>query len=173
MSSLPQNIFLIGFMGAGKTTIGKKLASKLQYKFIDLDAYIESQSNMTIAEMFVKYGEKEFRIIERDSLRKLMQEPCQIISCGGGTPIFHNNMDSMKAYGVVVYLESNVGKLFHRLKKNRFKRPLIKNLNDLELREFIIKKLEERNPIYREADIVFNTDLGMLDLIELVMAHDS
>lgn len=166
MSEFPKNIFLIGFMGTGKTSLGKKIALKIQRKFIDLDSYIETEMKMSIADLFKKYGENEFRIIERDSLSKLIENNQQIISCGGGTPLFKNNMELMLSNGCVVYIESSIGKLFHRLKRNRIKRPLIADLNDEELLVFIKTKLNERNIVYKKAHLIHNTDDSKEVLIE-------
>jgi shikimate kinase len=150
---MTKHIFLIGFMGSGKSTIGKLLAQDLKYTFIDLDTYIESRHHNTIAELFAKHGEHGFRIIEKESLHELESLQHIVIACGGGTPCFFDNMDWMKSIGVVVFLHCSPDSLFDRLKSEQAHRPLIRDFEPTALKQFIVKKLEERLPYYTQADI--------------------
>ncbi|MEY4727536.1 MAG: hypothetical protein RLZZ390_60 [Bacteroidota bacterium] len=153
----PKLIFLIGFMGSGKSHEGHLLAKHLDLPFIDLDGWIEEQQNRTISEIFRTEGEDSFRNIETAALQQAAHQLLSqsvsstyagIISTGGGTPCFHDNMDWMNANGVTVWLNLPVAVLAMRLSKEKSKRPLIANLNDGELYQFIEKKLEERYPYY-------------------------
>src|SRR5688500_7926474 len=98
-------VFLIGFMGSGKSTVGKKLAQKMTLDFIDLDAYIEKQRQKTISYFFENFGEEKFREIERDALAELLEKDNVVISTGGGTPCFFDNMEKIKKNGISVYIE--------------------------------------------------------------------
>ena len=149
-------IFLIGFMGSGKTTIGKKLAAKLGYGFIDLDAAIEHAEGMYIRDIVGTKGELYFRGVESKTLKQL-ELVDKVISTGGGTPCFFDNMEWMKANGKVVYVELDEAALFSRLKTTNLEhRPLLKGLDDEGLKAFIQTKLAERKEYYLQADIKFN-----------------
>lgn len=151
-----KTIFLVGFMGAGKSTLGKKLAKHFEADFIDLDTEIEKQSGKSIAEIFEVDGETAFRQIESETLRNLPDKEILFVATGGGTPCFHDNMQWMKENGVVIYLNLPASILIGRLKENKEQRPLIKNLTEAELSEYIFKTLEERNHFYEKADILVN-----------------
>lgn len=148
---LAMKIFLIGFMGSGKTSVGKRVAKSLGYKFIDLDKVIESEAGISINEIFDQFGEEHFRTLEKNSLDKLVDSTNTVISTGGGTPCYQNNMHMMNANGITVYLQLNEETLFQRLKDAKVQRPLIKNHSDEELKTFIKDKLKERLPFYSEA----------------------
>ncbi|MEO5582949.1 MAG: shikimate kinase [Saprospiraceae bacterium] len=146
-------IFLIGFMGSGKSTIGKLLAHELKYTFIDLDSYIESSHHNSIAELFAKHGENGFRIIEKEALHELQSLQQIVVACGGGAPCFFDNMDWMKSIGEVIFLHCSPDSLFGRLKYEQAHRPLIRDFEPQALKQFIIKKLDERMPFYTQANI--------------------
>jgi len=150
-------VFLIGFMGSGKTTTGKKLAAKLGLQFVDLDAEIVRQSEFnSIAEMEAARGMDYFREAERDVLQRT-DVVGKLVSTGGGAPCYFNNLEWMKSRGVIVYLEMDEKSIYNRLKQtNLEERPLLKGMNDEQLREFITTKLQERRPFYELADVVFN-----------------
>ena len=149
-------IFLIGFMGSGKTTIGKKLATKLGYEFIDLDAAIEKAEGMFIRDIINEKSEAYFREVETHTL-KLLELSGKVISTGGGTPYYFDNMDWMKTNGTVIYIELDEAALFSRLKTTNLEhRPLLKGLDDEGLKAFIHDKLIEREPYYSKAHIKFN-----------------
>jgi shikimate kinase len=152
-----RTVFLIGFMGSGKTTTGKKLAAKLGLQFVDLDAEIVRQSEYkSIAEIEAARGMDYFREAERDALQSL-DVAGKLVSTGGGAPCYFDNLQWMKSKGVVVYLEMDEKSIYNRLKQtNLDERPLLKGMNDEQLRDFIATKLQERRPFYEQADVVFN-----------------
>ena len=141
-------------MGAGKTTIGKKLATRLGFTFYDLDEYIEKKEGISISEIFENEGERNFRDLEKNYLRELAEKDEVVISTGGGTPCFSENMKFMNASGMTVYLRMSPESLFSRLKNISSKRPLIADKSDDELLSFIREKLQERESFYMESKIV-------------------
>jgi len=158
-------IYIIGFMGSGKSTTGKKLASCLSWSFIDLDKKIEETAGMKIPEIFSEKGESFFRTIESETLRDLVSESNTVISTGGGTPCFDNNMDFMLESGLTVYLRLAAGQLKNRLVNSSKARPLISNIGKDELEDYIHKKLNEREKWYTKAAITvdgYETDIPAL-----------
>ena len=151
-------IFLIGYMGAGKTTLGRALARELGVEFIDLDSYIENRLCKSVSQIFAEKGEEGFRDIERRMLHEAGEFENVIISTGGGTPCFFDNIDYMNAQGVTVFLDVPVERLFIRLSIARKKRPLIMEKNDEELRCFITEQLAKRLPHYSKAKHSFIAD---------------
>lgn len=149
-------IFLIGYMGAGKSTVGKQLARELNVPWFDLDAVITENEEQTIQEIFDKNGESGFRGAERNYLQKIVEaQPNMVLSTGGGTPCFYDNMHFMQQNGTVVYLEMDPGTLAHRLKNSKASRPLIRQIPEDQLKIHIRNHLEERIAIYNDAHIVF------------------
>lgn len=146
------DIFLIGFMGSGKTHWGKIWAKKYQLEFYDLDEIIEKESGHTVAHIFEKEGENRFRELEHKYLRQFEKKRNFLLSCGGGTPCFDENMDWMLAHGLVIYLKAASPYILKRVMEEKEKRPLLKKLNQSELLFFIQHKLEEREPFYRRAN---------------------
>ena len=151
-------IFLIGYMGAGKTTLGRALAAELGVEFIDLDCYIEERFRKTISQIFAEKGEEEFRNIERRMLHEVGEFENVIISTGGGTPCFFDNIEYMNSQGTTVFLDVPVERLFIRLSIARSKRPLIKDKNDEEIKVFIEEQLARREQFYLKADHIFTAD---------------
>lgn len=165
-------IFLIGFMGSGKTHWGKQLAAQMKIPFYDLDEVISIKENKTISELFAVAGEEAFRVREKEVLEALIDENASmVLSCGGGTPCFFNNIERMKKYGVVVWLNTHVEILLQRLSKEKSSRPLIKNVSDDELRTYIVRKLNERRMYYEQADIVIDNEnsISMNEFIQTVL----
>lgn len=157
-------VFLVGFMGSGKTTFGKKLATKLKSSFVDLDEAVVAKYNADNADTPVNslkqlIEEKDFpffRALESETLR-LLDVDGKVISTGGGTPVYFDNMEWMKRRGTVVFLNLDEGVLFSRLKATELEeRPLLKDLDDAGLKQFIHEKLTERLPVYQQAQIHFN-----------------
>lgn len=151
-------IFLIGYMGAGKTTLGRALARELGIEFIDLDSYIENRMRKSIAQIFAEKGEEGFRDIERRMLHETGEFENVVISTGGGTPCFFDNIEYMNAQGTTVFLDVPLERLFIRLSIARKKRPLIMNKSDDELRQFIAEQLGKRLPYYSKATQSFEAD---------------
>jgi shikimate kinase len=163
-------VYIIGFMGSGKTTAGKKLASLLDWSFIDLDKRIEEHSGKTIPEIFSQYGENYFREVESEVLKSLESQKNTIISTGGGTPCFGDNMDYMIKTGLTLYLKLTPGQLRSRLSEATIERPLIKDLNNDELLGFIEEKLIFREKWYSRAEMIvdgFNLDINFLKSLVL------
>lgn len=156
-------LFLIGYMGSGKSTIGKKLAKKLKLSLIDFDGYIEKETGRTIGDIFEKEGEERFRLLEHDYLKAILYKDNTVISLGGGTPCFHNNIDLINENGTSIYIETNVDALVKRLSKAKHKRPLIKGMNEVDLRFFIEANLEKRNPVYRKAHYTVKVETQSID----------
>lgn len=151
-------ILLTGYMGAGKTTLGRALADRLGVTFIDLDNYIEERYRKSISQIFAEKGEDGFRDIERRMLHEVAEFEDVIISTGGGTPCFFDNMDYMNQMGLTVYLQASLERLYIRLSIARKQRPLIKDKSDEELREFIAQQLAKREPYYSRAAHTFMAD---------------
>ena len=151
-------IFLTGYMGAGKTTLGKAFARELNVPFIDLDWYIEERFHKSIRELFAERGEASFRELERSMLHEVSEFEDVIVSTGGGTPCFFDNMDYMNACGDTVFLQVEPEVLFHRLKVAKQQRPLLANKSDEELMNFICEALQKRHPFYSQAKFLFRAD---------------
>ena len=146
-------IFLIGFMGCGKTTMGKKLAAKLGCPFFDLDHQIEAELGQTIATYFTEHGESAFRQLENTKIKAFDYPNHAVIATGGGTPCYFDNIDWMNANGLTVYINRAAQALAKRLEKGKARRPLLKGLDTPGLIHFIEQKLEERNPFYTQAKL--------------------
>ena len=149
-------IFLIGYMGAGKTTLGKAFARAMELTFIDLDWYIEERFHKTIRELFTERGEDAFRDLERRMLHEVGDFEDVVISVGGGTPCFFDNVDYMNSVGETVFLDVDIRVLFRRLKIAKQQRPLLDGKSDEELVQFIQEALQNRLPFYTRAKHTFN-----------------
>lgn len=147
-------IFLIGFMGCGKSKLGKGLASKINQPFIDLDDMVEAKYQMSIPELFAVHGEHGFREREKEVLQNSAIANEAIIATGGGAPCFFDNMDWMNKNGLTVFIDSPVKVLADRLINARVERPLVKGKSYEELIEFIDMKLKERRPFYEQAHVI-------------------
>ncbi len=162
-------IFLIGFMGSGKTTIGKKLAKKMKYAFLDLDQEIEKQENLTISQIFDTHGEDYFRALENKILVDLTQLSNTVVSCGGGTPCHFNNIDLINNAGVSIYIQLSPEALYSRLKSAKTQRPLLKNRDESELLVYIKSKLDERQSYYLKSNIVIpGLDVNIENVINYI-----
>jgi shikimate kinase len=165
-------IFLIGFMGSGKTHWGRQVALRLGLPFFDLDEVITNEENKSIPDIFATDGEEYFRSREKEILERLVDEnSSMVLSCGGGTPCFFNNIEFMKKYGTVVWLNTHVDVLMQRLMKEREQRPLLKDITDAELKHYIIRKLNDRRMYYELADVVIDKEDGftMNEFIQTVL----
>jgi shikimate kinase len=143
-------------MGSGKSKTAEALGKILNLKVIDLDESVSTTEGKSVSEIFNVYGQDYFRAAEQKALHNTLTEPDVVIATGGGTPCFFDNMEWMNANGITVYLEANAGLLFHRLSLSKAGRPLIENLEDVELMEQISGHLANRNPFYKMADITVN-----------------
>ena len=152
-------IFLIGYMGAGKTTLGKAFARAMGLTFVDLDWYIEERYHKTVSQIFAERGEDGFRELEKRMLHEASDFEDVVISVGGGTPCFFDNMEYMNQVGETVFLDVDNKVLFRRLKVAKHQRPLLANKTDEELMTFIQEALEKRLPYYTKAKYVFNGEL--------------
>lgn len=151
-------IFLVGYMAAGKTTLGRRAAQLLDVEFIDLDAYIEERYRKRVSDLFAERGEAGFRDIERRMLHEVAEFDNVLIATGGGTPCFFDNMAYMRSRGVTVYLSASVPTLCRRLSRARVKRPLVVGKTPEELGDYIAQMLVQREPYYRQADYTFEAD---------------
>lgn len=152
-------IFIIGYMASGKTTFGRALARKLALDFIDLDFYIEQRFRTSIRDIFATRGEEAFRRIESNMLREAGEFDNVVISCGGGTPCFNDNMDYMLARGTTVLLEARPERITERLLLNRSRRPLMADKEEDEILDEVRRGLATRAPHYQRAQIRFGGDL--------------
>jgi shikimate kinase len=145
-------------MGSGKTTLGRALAKALGLTFIDLDNYIELRHCKSINQIFAERGEEGFRNIERNLLHEVCEFEDVVISSGGGTPCFFDNIDYMNAQGITIYLQVPNDRLLTRLKIAKSRRPLLKDKNDAEIAQFIVEQMQRREPVYTKADHAFTAD---------------
>jgi len=152
-------IILIGYMGAGKTTLGKALSKTLDIPFYDLDLYIENRMHKTIKQLFDERGEEGFRKIEHAMLHEVAEFENVIISCGGGTPCFYDNMAYMNRQGETVYLKASPEVLHAHLKMGKTVRPLLLNKTPEEVNAFIRKQLRLREPYYIQAKHVLDVNI--------------
>lgn len=157
-----KRIFLIGYMGAGKTTVGKQLSKQLGLSFIDLDCFIENRYQRTVNQLFDERGEAEFRIIEQKLLHEVSLFEDIIISTGGGAPCFFDNMDFMNRIGTSIYLKVSIPELVNRLEGCKHTRPLLKDKTKEELYTVVTESLIRREPVYIQASIVFDAE-ALLD----------
>ncbi|MDO5447936.1 MAG: shikimate kinase [Prevotellaceae bacterium] len=146
-----KRIFFVGYMGAGKTTFGRALAKDLNLDFYDLDSYISSRRHSLIPQIFEEKGADEFRKIERDLLHEVAWFENVVVSCGGGTPCFFDNIEFMNSQGETFYLKTSVEEILKHLQNTRTERPLLKGKSGKELEDFINAQLAEREPFYCKA----------------------
>lgn len=152
-----QNIILIGFMGCGKSTLGKKIAKKLSYEFVDMDELIEKAEKKTVSQIFEENGEEYFRLKEKELLQTFIGSNQKIISTGGGAPCFINNMELINNLGVSIYIKLSPKALVSRLLNEKGKRPLISQLSNEELLQFITDSLSKRELFYNQAMVIYNS----------------
>jgi shikimate kinase len=143
-------------MGSGKSTLGKKLAKKMQYSFVDLDKFIENKFSSKIPDIFNSEGEDAFRIKERKALEEVVRLDEVVISLGGGTPCFFDNIRLIQENGISVYLKMPAAALLNRLQNAKVERPLLKGMGENEKMEFIQQQLGEREKFYLRTHLIFN-----------------
>lgn len=154
--TIMRRIFLIGYMGAGKTTLGKAFARSTGLTFVDLDWYAEERFHRTVGQLFAERGEDGFRQLERNMLHEVGEFEDVVVATGGGTPCFFDNMEYMNACGQTVFLDVPVDVLFRRLRVATRQRPILQGKTDEELRSFIVSALEARLPRYTQAHYRFD-----------------
>lgn len=158
-----KRIFLIGYMGAGKTTVGRKLAKEMNLSFIDLDLYIEGRYHRSIRQLFAERGEEAFRDIEKRLLHEVAEFENVLVSTGGGTPCFFDNIEFMNMAGTTIYLKVSVDELASRLESCKQTRPVLQNRSGEELRSFIKENLEARTAFYEKANIIYDAEQMMTE----------
>ena len=161
-------IFLIGYMGSGKTTVGRILARQYGIEHIDLDWRIEQRFHTKISNMFAEIGEDGFRRRERNMLQEIMCMEDVVVSVGGGTPCFFDNMEQMNSAGYTIYLQCNIDVLVERIMRSQAKRPIVANKTKDELEVFVAEHLAEREKFYLKGQYVWNA--VEMDLDELKIA---
>lgn len=165
-------IYLIGYMGCGKSTLGRKLSGLMNVPFHDLDVVIEQQTGMTVPEIFDTLGENGFREIEAQCLRNLNDQPNMVISCGGGTPCFGNNMEFMNANGLTVYIKIPAEIIASRLFHSENKRPLLPYHSIEILKDHVTRMLRQREEFYLQARLVVEgINLNPNDLKQFIGMH--
>lgn len=159
-------------MGSGKSTIGKKLAEKLKLPYTDLDLYLESSTGKTISQLFATYGEDVFRKNEHNCLLELLAtNPQQVIALGGGTVCYFNSVKLIKEKGVLIYLKTDAATLYDRLLDESKHRPLLENVVGDNLRNFIEKKLEEREKDYKQADLTIDANKPVKEVVKEIITR--
>lgn len=163
-------IFLVGFMGSGKTYWGQQLSQKLSIPFFDMDEQIVNSEGMSINDIFEKQGEEYFRMKEKEVLHIITESHSSfVMACGGGSPCFFNNIEYMNRSGTTIWLNTPLPVLFNRLLKEKKDRPLLRRLTDDQLMSFIIKKFSDRKIYYEQSQIIVEDENLTLDkLIETV-----
>jgi len=166
-------IFLIGFMGSGKTTLGRKLAGKLKYDFVDMDHLIEQTSGMTVPGIFSEHGEDLFRKWESDILKEILRMDHVVVATGGGAACHNNNMTLMKQHGLTIYLQLAPEAIRDRLLKSKTQRPLVKGKEPDELLEYIKELLSSREGFYLQSDLVIHgINLHVEELLNAISRLD-
>lgn len=167
-------IFLTGYMGSGKSTLGKRLANKLGITFIDLDEYFEQKFRTSITLFFERFGEDSFRKLEHEVLKEVIDKYIDVvISTGGGTPCFFNNLELMNKQGVTVYLKLPPAVLASRLSNSpfRYRRPKLKGLDKDTLLETVTMHLQEREPFYSQSELIIDAfGMNLEEIVEKIAA---
>ncbi|MEI6817167.1 MAG: shikimate kinase [Bacteroidota bacterium] len=162
-------IYLIGYMGSGKSSRGAELAKKLDYTFIDLDEMIEKDNKISIPTIFKTKGENVFREMEQEALRKTFKKKNIVVATGGGTPCFFDNLAEMRENGTTIYIQASIGLLFHRLAASKTERPMLKDFKDVELVLQIKDQMAYRERFYEKANYIIDAeDLKANDLVKLL-----
>jgi shikimate kinase len=162
-------IYLIGYMGSGKSTLGKKLAKYAGLQFVDMDHYLEERNYKTIPQIFAEEGEAEFRKKERKALEELSEFSDVVIATGGGAPCFFDNVHLMNRTGKTIYLNIDPGILADRLMESKTERPLIKGKSKEELIHFIDETLRKRNEFYSQAHYqITDPDTGLDEILKMI-----
>ncbi len=162
-------LFLVGYMGAGKSTIGKILATRLGRTFLDLDDLIELINDTSITNLFSQYGEEYFREKETEALHQLKGKENLVIATGGGCAASGDNMQWMNKHGSTIYLRCHPGVLFHRIAPAKSKRPLLSGMEDVDIMEYMVESLKKRLPFYIQARHTVNGDTDPEQVVESIL----
>ncbi|WP_290791182.1 shikimate kinase [Flavihumibacter sp. UBA7668] len=166
-------IYLIGFMGSGKSHWGRQLSACMNIPFFDLDDVIVLREGKPITEIFSEQGEEYFRLLEKDTLMNLTNShEAFVLSCGGGTPCFFGNIDYMKEHGKVIWLNTATAVLIERLLKEKKHRPLLSDIPDEDMKSFIIKKLHDRKMYYEQAHLSLHEEELSLEQIKEAILNE-
>jgi shikimate kinase len=163
-------LFLIGFMGTGKTHWGKIWAEKLNYSFADLDDLIEEVEGYSVHQLFETRGEDYFRLQEAATLKKMLHKENTIVACGGGTPCFFDNMRWMNTNGTTILLKADAPFILRNIKKQLGTRPLLRGMNDAEMLFFIENKLVERETFYNKATIILDAQTAGIHSLDQIIS---
>jgi shikimate kinase len=166
-----KRIILVGFMGCGKSTLGKKIAARLNVPFIDSDFEIQKHYNKSIGEIFAEQGESQFREIEKEYIQTLDLKEDFVLATGGGMPCFGNNMELLNGVGTTFYMERSAKELTHRLVNAKKQRPLITGMSEEELLSFVEDRLILREEYYKKAAVVLPRDEQNPDAIQNYLNH--
>lgn len=166
-----KRVIFVGFMGCGKSTLGKKLAQSLKINFIDSDTEIEQHYQKTIGEIFAEHGESNFRELEAEYIEALDLRDDFVLATGGGMPCFGNNMDVLNNTGTTFYMERSPKELTNRLINAKNKRPLIEGMSEEELLSFVEDRLLLREEYYKKATVVLGRDEQTVDAIQHYLNH--
>lgn len=164
-------VILVGFMGCGKSSLGKKIATRTDLPFIDSDKEIEDQNGLSVSELFVKHGESHFREMESRFIHSLFQQDSFVLATGGGMPCYGNNMQALNQLGTTIYLKRPAAELAKRLLQAKSQRPLIQSLSEDELLEYIEKTLAEREAYYSQAQLILEREEQQLPFILDMLGH--
>ncbi|MCD6366791.1 MAG: shikimate kinase [Bacteroidales bacterium] len=165
-------VFLVGYMASGKSNLGRKLAHIMKLKFIDLDQFIEKKTNKTIPYIFRTEGEEIFREIELESLKEITTSHDDfILATGGGTPLLYQNMDYMNKQGKTVYLKVENNVLVERLKNAKKNRPVLTEIPNSELADFVKKEIKEREEYYNQAKVIIDTFAVSVDQLAMILNY--
>ena len=165
-------IYLVGYMGSGKSTLGKGLAEALGISWIDLDTEIETRYKVSIPDFFSKYGETAFRDVEHKVLNDIVLMPDLVVSTGGGVPCFHNNMELMNQTGLTIYLDASPEVILTRIGPYAWKRPLFKQMDGTDIVEKVTQHLRSRENFYRQAQIIIDAvNPNIEELKTLILNH--
>lgn len=162
-----ENLALIGFMGSGKSVIGKKLSRRLGFEFVDTDRLIETRAGMKISEIFDTHGEAHFRAMESQIVEELRDAKASVIATGGGLVTHNSNLERLKSFSMVVCLCASAEEIWNRVRRSQH-RPLLQRP---DAQEFITQKLKERMPIYRQADVLVTTEGRSANAVVEIIAH--